>query len=128
MKRKGILKFIKNCLNDSDYNKEISDNPSVSALMETLRSDLHKHYGFIDIENYNSHYDRHHQLRFSLLYIENTAMTFEDIAEETFISKVEKLKKHIKRYNDLALKVVTEESSINSDYAFLLNEYQKSGL
>lgn len=128
MKRKGILEFIKNCLNKPGYNKEIKENMNVMVLMETVRSDLHKHYGFIDIENYNSRYDAHHQLRFYLLYIENNEITFEDIVEETFVSKVEKLKKHIKRYNDLALKFIIEESRINQDYALLLEEYLKSGL
>ena len=126
-KRKGILEFIKACLNNPGCNQEIAGRPSVVALIKRLCSDLYKHYGFVDIENGNRRNGSHHQLRFFLLYIDKDAMSFESIAEETFIS-IGKFRKNVKRYNKLALRFVVEESAINSDYAFLLSAFQKSGL
>ena len=126
MKRKGILQFIKNCLADPNYNRIISDNLVVVALMKTILSDIHKHYGFIDRESKNKY--SCHQLRFELLYMVSNNNTFDDIAEETYLKDGKKVQKHAKNYNNLALKTIEEEANCNNDYALLLSEYKKSGL
>jgi len=123
MRRKGILEFAKRCLNDFSYNKKISNNKKVLSLMEKLRSDLHNHYGFADLEKPGSC----NQLRFFLFYIDKSNMTFERIAEETFL-EIDTVKYYARFYNKVALRFITRESHANPHFALLLNEYQKSGL
>lgn len=125
--RKGILQFFKNCLNDRSYNLKISGNPNLIILIEMLISDLHKHYGFSDIEKDNTKRGSRNQLRFFLLYVDNNDMTFEEISEESFIES-DTLKYYVRLYNQTALQFIKEESNYNPDYAFLLNEYLKSEL
>jgi len=122
MERKGILQFIKNCLNDPNYNKKISDNLAVTVLMAALRSDMYKHYEILDDEKYACH-----ERRFFLLYIDDNGLTFEDMEKETFIGE-RGFKRWVRFYNKTALKIVMRKSILNPDYLFLLNEYGKSGL
>ena len=96
------------------------------ALIENLRTDLYKHYGFIDIENKdNPGKGCHNQLRFYCLYMEKEYMSLEDIAYETFTAN---MKYYIKRYNKTALQYIAEESEQDPDYKLILLEYIRSGL
>ncbi len=131
MERKGILQFAKACLTNPDYYKTLSGNLRAIKLLEDLLLGLYRHYGFCDIEK-----GTRHQMRFSLLYLDFTGgaekndvrqMTFEEIAEETFIG-VDGLKKCVKRYNRTALAYMTEESRVDTDYAFILQKFKESGL
>ncbi len=124
MERKGILEFMRKCLSNKDYNKKVSGESEITKLIENLFTDLHKHYGFKDIEGAGK---CKHQLRFELLYMRRNAMSFSEIAEET-MSDVQNdtFKHHVRNYNKTALQYITEESNVNADYALLLSEYQKS--
>lgn len=120
MDRKGILEFMKKCLNNSNFNNEIARNKRVVTLIKNFMSDLDKHYRFLDIEK-----ESNHQRRFYLLYIEKNKMTFEDISEATFIS-LNKFKQYVRLYNYTALAYVSKESKNNSDFYFLLKQYEKT--
>ena len=128
MERTGILQFMKNCLDNLDYNREISDNLSLMAAMESFLLDLHKHYGFTDTEKRIRGHSSHHQLRFSLLYIEKNDMSYDEIAEETFVNSIEAFKYYVRFCNQVALETVIEDSYDISDYKVLLKEYEKNGL
>ena len=127
MERKGILQFMKNCLDIPNYNQGISNNKRVIKLIKRLLEDLYKHYRFSDLENRGTH-GSYHQLRFSLLYMDETDMSYAKIAEETFLRSSDTVKYYAKLYNESVLDFVEEESNINSDYTILLEEYLKSGL
>jgi len=127
--RKGILEFMKNCLNDCNYNIIISDNKRVMALIKKLFEFLPLHYTFRDIENRKKKRGSHHHIRFDLLYIDKSNMSLFEVAHETHVQfESGALKKHVKEYNDVNLQYIKDESVFNADYAILLNEYLKSGL
>jgi hypothetical protein len=122
-KRKGILEFMKRCLRNPDYDKEIANDTKTIKSMKELILTLHGHYGFVDIEKRQ----HNHQLSFFLLYINDDDLTFEEIAEKIFVG-MNGLKKRIRSYNKTALDFITAESMEKTEYIFLLERYKRSGI
>ena len=136
MQRKGILQFLKNCLEVQDYNKVIGGERKFLNLVETFLSELYIHYVILDIEKFCNH-----ELRFSLLYYDkcNLArkrlkvgetlenLTFQQMAEKTH-SELDGFKDWVKKYNKTAFLYMVGISRKSEDYKTILNEYTKSDL
>jgi len=122
MGRKGILQFMKNCKNNPSVNRDISSRENTINAISVLFSDLHKHYGFLDIEKQSNH-----QRRFSLLYLEDNDFTFQSMADTTFVAH-ETFKEYVKFYNRTAFDYLKSKSGENSEYDFILSRYLESGL
>ena len=120
--RKGILQFLKNCLSDLNYNKEIGGRKHARVLTKEIISDYFKHCIYMDIGKFCNHEER-----FRLLYIERNDFTFSKMAEHTN-SGEQSFKTWVRKYNQEVLYFVERESKTNPHYAFILSEYLKSGL
>ena len=125
-KRTGFLQFVKNCLNCPGYNKALSGKKRVVAEMKDLFLFLAKHYSLRDIEERRRKNCRH-WLRFTLLYMERSDMSFFEIADDMFIDlHKDTFKYYVRKYNEDVLEWFTLESNVNSVYALILREYRKT--
>jgi len=123
--RKGILQFMKNCIDDPDYNKAVSGNKRVMSLIEKLFDYLDFYYDFKDFDEINK--DNKHHKRFEFLYRKKSDMTFFEISEEMSLStESDTFKYHVRNYNYAVFRYIRQKSKADPDYAFLLNEYCKS--
>ena len=120
--RKGILQFFKNCKNNPEYCKGISDDKNNMALIEKVLLYFEVHYEIMD-----SGKGTYHQDRFNLICRNNNDLKYAEMADETYIGHVG-FKKWVKFYNKEALDFIIKRGKKNNEYAFLLSKYLESDL
>jgi hypothetical protein len=130
--RKGILQFLKNCLDKLNYNVVISGNEHIIGIIKAFLSWVQGCLEFLDEHKFCSH-----EQRFTLLYIKDEKPKKEKVKQEkpTFETMADKVhsgkrgfKYWAKEYNRIALEIIKKKSVNDPVFALILDEYFKSGL